>query len=54
MQAFNVAAMLDSLPVRQKKVGDQGGKWMPLLLPTKPDETPRRDKPLKLHVNLKR
>jgi hypothetical protein len=43
--------------VKKKKVEDRGGKWMHLLRATKPDETDetsRRDKRLKLHVNLKR
>jgi len=35
MQAFKVASMPDSLPLKKKKVGDQGGKWMRVLLPTK-------------------
>ncbi len=49
--------MLDSVPVKKKKVEDPGGKWMHVLGATKPtklDETSRRDKRLKLHVNLKR
>jgi hypothetical protein len=46
--------MLDSVPVKKKKVEDPGGKWMHVLRATKPDETSRRDKRLKLHVNLKR
>jgi hypothetical protein len=54
MQAFNVASVPDSLPVKKKQVEDQDGKCMRVLLPTKPNETPRRDKRLKLHVNLKR
>jgi hypothetical protein len=36
MQAFKVASMPDSLPVKKRKVGDQGGKWMRVFLPTKP------------------
>jgi hypothetical protein len=43
--------MLDSVAVKKKKVEDPGGK-----LDARPpgDETSRRDKGRKLHVNLKR
>jgi hypothetical protein len=48
MQAFKVAAMLDSL----EKESRGSGRKMDASPPAK--ETPRRDKRLKLHVNLKR
>jgi hypothetical protein len=35
MQAFNVASVPDSLPVKKKQVEDQDGKCMRVLLPTK-------------------
>ena len=57
IEAFEVASMLDSVPVKKKKVEDPGGKWMLVLLgdeTDETDETSRSDKRLKLHVNLKR
>jgi hypothetical protein len=36
IEAFQVASMLDSVPVEKKKVEDPGGKWMHVLRATKP------------------
>jgi hypothetical protein len=36
IEAFEVASMLDSVPVKKKKVEDPGGKWMHVLRATKP------------------
>jgi hypothetical protein len=35
IEAFQVASMLDSVPVEKKKVEDPGGKWMHVLRATK-------------------
>ncbi len=35
IEAFEVASMLHSVPVKKKKAEDQGGKWMHVLRATK-------------------